>query len=428
MNAGTGKRGEGLAHPARVVAAKEIRANLLSYKFHVVILLSTALVATSFFVMGSDYKARLADHDLVKAKPGEPFAVNPPNPLSVFAKGLDEAMARSFEIGPVGVTVRAGQKSGNSVFAFFPAPDLLYVVRVVLSLVALLLGFDQVNREREDGTLRLVLANPVPRGAILMGKWLGNFVSLAVPFALIAALGAAVLALDPAFAFSGGQVLRLGLILALSLVYAAFFLSLGLLVSALTRRSSSALVVLLFAWALLVFVLPNLGTLVARQAVDVPSVRTLSEKRQQIWTREVLLRIRGEGDWASHVEAISAGNDALEADYRVKFDRLVRLSRALNRISPVASFVYAVTEIAGTGVGEEGAFRKEVLRHKNALVERSLAAPDGGAPDVPAFRYAYRPLGRVLAEGALFDAGWLAAGAVLLFALGHVAFVRYDVR
>lgn len=412
----------------RTVARKEVLANLLSYRFYVVILLAAVLVGTSLFVMARDYKARLADYDLVKPGPGEPIAVNPPNPLSIFAKGLDEAMARSFEAGPTGITVRAGQKSGNSIFAFFPTPDLLYIVRVVLSLVALLFGFDQINREKEDGTLRLVLANPVPRGAVLLGKWLGNFVSLAVPFLLVTALGVAVLALDPAIGFSAGGIVRLVLILALTLLYIAFFLSLGLLVSALTRRASSSLVILLFAWVLLVFVLPNLGTLVARQAVDVPSVRALSEKRQQIWTREVLLRIRGEGDWPSHVKAISAENDALEADYRVKFDRLVRLARSINRISPAAGFVYAATEIAGTGIGEESALKKEVIRYKNGLLDRTLASPDPGIADHPAFRYAYRPLDRVLAEGALVDAGWLAAAAVLLFALAHLAFVRYDVR
>jgi ABC-type transport system involved in multi-copper enzyme maturation permease subunit len=412
----------------RAIARKEILSNLLSYKFYVVILLAAVVVATSLFVMSRDYKDRLADYGLVRPKPGEPIAVNPPNPLAVFAKGLDEAMARSFEVGPTGITVRAGQKSGNSIFAFFPTPDLLYIVRVVLSLVALLFGFDQINREKEAGTLRLVLANPVPRSAVLIGKWVGNYASLAVPFLLVTVLGGTVLALDPAVRFSADQVLRLGLILVLTLVYVAFFLSLGILVSALTRRASSSLVVLLFAWVLLVFVLPNLGTLVARQMVDVPSTRALSEKRQQVWTREVLLRIRGQGDWASHVKAISAENDALEADYRVKFDRLVALSKNINRLSPVASFVYAATEIAGTGIGEEEAFKKEVVRYKNALIDRTLASPDAGVAETPAFRYAYRPLDRVLAGGALFDAGWLAASAILFFALSYLAFIRYDVR
>ena len=410
------------------IARKEILANLLSYKFYVVILLAAFLVATSFFIMTRDYKERLADYSLIRPKPGEPIAVNPPNPLSIFAKGLDEAMARSFEVGPTGISVRAGQKSGNTVFAFFPTPDFLYIVRVVLSLIALLFGFDQVSREKEAGTLRQMLANQTSRSTILIGKWAGNFLSLAVPFLLVTTLGIAVLGLDPDIRFSSDQVLRLGLILALTLVYIAFFLSLGILISTLTRRASSSIVILLFIWALLVFILPNLGTLIARQVVDVPSVRALSEKREQVWTREILLRIKGQGDMPSHVRTISAENDALEADYRVKFDRLVDLSKNINRISPVASFVYAVTEIAGTGIGEEGAFKGEVVRYKNAVLGKRLASPDLKSLEYPAFLYRYRQLGRVLASGALFDTAWLAAFGILFFALSYLAFVRYDVR
>jgi ABC-type transport system involved in multi-copper enzyme maturation permease subunit len=410
------------------IARKEILSNLLSYKFYVVILLAAVLVATSFFVMSRDYKERLADYSLIRPKPGEPIAVVPPNPLSIFAKGLDEAMARSFEVGPTGISVRAGQKSGNTIFAFFPTPDFLYIVRVVLSLIALLFGFDQVSREKEAGTLRQMLANQTSRSAILIGKWAGNFLSLAVPFLLVTTLGIAVLGLDPDIRFSSDQVLRLGLILALTLVYIAFFLSLGILISTLTRRASSSLVILLFVWALLVFVLPNLGTLVARQMVAVPSVRALSEKRQQIWTREILLRIKGQGDMPSHVRTISAENDALEADYRVKFDRLVNLSKNINRISPVASVIYAATEIAGTGIGEEGAFKNEVVRYKNAVLGKRLASPDLKSSEYPAFLYRYRPLGVILAGGALFDAAWLAVCGILFFALSYFVFIRYDVR
>ncbi|MDW7760547.1 MAG: ABC transporter permease subunit [Acidobacteriota bacterium] len=410
------------------VIKKEILSNLLSYKFYVVILLTAVLVVTSFFVMARDYKERLADYSLIRPKPGEPIAVNPPNPLSIFAKGLDEAMARSFEVSIIGIHVRSGQKSGNAVFAFFPAPDFLYIVRVILSLVALLFGFDQVSREKEAGTLRLMLANPASRGGILAGKWLGNFLTLAIPFFLVTMLGTAVVNLDPAIRLSADQALRLGLILILTLFYIAFFLSLGILVSTLTRRASSSLVILLFIWALLVFILPNLGTLIARQAVEVPSVRALSEKRSQIWTREILLLTRDVGDRASHIKAISAENDAIEADYRIRFDRLVELARTINRISPVAGFIYAATEIAGTGVGEEGAFKNEVVRYKNSLLDRTLASPDSGMADHPAFRYTYRPLDRILTGGALFDAAWLIVFNILFFALSHTAFVRYDVR
>ena len=412
------------------VARKEIVANLLSYKFFVVLLLMVLLVATSLFIMHRDFSGRMADYQLIRPEPGAPIAVVPPNPLSIFAKGLDDAMTRSFEIGVTGVDVRAGQSSGNIVYAFFPAPDFLYVVRVILSLVALLFGFDQISREREQGTLKLLLGGPVSRAQVLAGKWLGNFLSLSVPFLLVTLLGASVLLFDRDVRFSAGDLGRLALILALALLYLAFFLSLGLLVSALTRRAATSVIVLLFAWALLVFVLPNLGTLVARQFVSVPSVRALSEKRERTWTREVLLGLGERGNWAEHYRTISRENDRMEEDYRLKFERLVRLSRNINRLSPAASLLDAATEIAGTGIGEESRLKAEVVRYKNAIIDPIIADQAAGRREAryAAFTYRRRPLSEVFAAGALFDAAWLAVFNILAFALAYAGFVRYDVR
>jgi ABC-type transport system involved in multi-copper enzyme maturation permease subunit len=408
----------------KTIVRKEIAADLLSYKFFIVIGLASLLIFTGLFVMARDYKARMADYDLIKPKPGDPIAVLAPNPLSVLVKGLDEAMTRSFEVESVGIEVRAGQQSGNAVFAFFPAPDFLYIVKVVLSLVALLFGFDQISRERENGTLKLMFANPVSRAAVLAGKWLAHFLTLAVPFLIVTLLGLVVLALDPGFRLREGDGGRLALLLGICLAYVALFLSLGFLISAITRRSASTLVVLLLAWAGLVFILPNLGTLVARQAVDVPSVRSLSEKRAQIWTREVLLSLADRSTWDERIRTMNEEFDRLTEDYRVKFEKLVRLSKNLNRLSPAAGFVYAATEIAGTGIGEESRLKQEVIRYKNRVLEDIRL----GRKDTAAFSYRYRPIGRVLAEGGLVDIAWLVILAVFLFAAGFAAFVRYDVR
>jgi ABC-type transport system involved in multi-copper enzyme maturation permease subunit len=412
------------------IARKEILSNLLSYKFFIVLLLMVLLVATSLFVMHRDFAGRVADYQVIRPDPGAPIAVVPPNPLSIFAKGLENAITRSFEIGVTGIDVRAGQSSGNIIYDFFPAPDFLYVVRVVLSLVALLFGFDQISREREQGTLKLLVGGPVSRARVLLGKWVGNFLSLAVPFLLVTLLGAAVLLFDPNVRLDGDRLGRLGLILVLALLYLALFLSLGMLVSALTRRAATSVIVLLFVWALLVFILPNLGTLAARQFVHVPSVRALTEQREQTWTREVLLGIGKGGNLPERWRAISLENDRIEEDYRLKFDRLVRLSRTINRISPAASLLDAATEIAGTGIGEDIRLKAEVVRYKNAIIDEIIANQAAGRRDAPyqAFVYRPRPLAEIFAGGALVDLAWLAVLNILVFALAYAGFVRYDVR
>jgi len=410
------------------IARKEIVSNLLSYKFFIVIMLTIVLVFTSFFVMHKDFKERLSDYQLIRPNPEDPIAVLPPNTLSIFAKGLDEAMARSFEITPIGITVRAGQKSGNIVFSFFPTPDFLYVVKVILSLVALLFGFDQFSRERERGTLKLMLSNQVSRAGVLAGKWIGNFLSLTIPFLLVVLLGVAFLKLDREISFSAAQMARLAFILFLTVLYIGLFLSLGILISTLTRKTTSSVVALLFSWTLLVFIFPNIGTLLARQIVDVPSVLALSEKRDQIWTREILLGIQ-DGDFRTRYSQINTEQEKLEENYRNRFNRLVKISKGINRISPVASYVYAVTDLAGTGIGEEENLKKSVISYKNSILpDVSTAALERTETQYSAFQYRYRSVSEVLARGTLFDTAWLIFFNILFFALSYSALVRYDAR
>lgn len=410
------------------IARKEIVSNLLSYKFFIVIILTAVLVFTSFFIMYKDFKDRFFDYQIIKPEPEDPIAVLPPNPLSIFAKGLDEAMTRSFEITVIGITVRAGQKSGNLIFPFFPTPDFLYVVKVVLSLVALLFGFDQVSREKERGTLKLMLSNHIPRARVLAGKWIGNFLSLTVPFLLVVLLGFVLLNLDTDIQFSSTQLARAALILFVILLYIALFLSLGILISTLTRKAAVSVVALLFIWTLLVFIIPNLGTLFARQIVDVPSVVGLSEKRNQIWTREVLLGLN-DRNLRDHYARINSEQEMLEEDYRNRFNSLVRLSKNINRVSPAASLVYAVTDLAGTGIGEEENLKKTVISYKNSILsDVSDSVLERSPQQYPAFQYRYRTLAEVFARGSLFDTAWMIIFNILFFALSYFAFARYDVR
>ena len=62
--------------------------------------------------------------------------------------------------------------------------DWAFVIGYVLSLIALLFTFDAISSERESGTLRLMLANSVPRHTILIGKFLGALISVSIPFTL----------------------------------------------------------------------------------------------------------------------------------------------------------------------------------------------------------------------------------------------------
>ncbi len=411
------------------IIKKEILQNLTSYKFTIIIILSIVLILVSMFIMSRDYKLRVENYEILQPKSNEPIAIAPPSPLSIFAKGLDENLTRSYEIR-FGGQIRVGskQQSVNNLFRLFTTPDLLYVIKVILALCAMLFAFDMLCGEKESGTLKLTLSNHLNRPLVILGKWIGGFTSFIVPFFLAILVGTIFILFSPQIEFDGEAWLKLGMFLFSSMIYLAIFFSLGLLISSFTTRSASSLVISLFAWTLLLFVIPNLGNILARQFVKIPSVQQLEVRRQQFWIKEVFEAINKGKDWKEAEANISSENDKLINNYRSRFNQLVTLSQNITRFSPAAAFTYLATDIAGTGIFEERRLKQAVVEYKSQVWNKPTDSDGNIIGEFPAFSYERRSLTQVLNFSGMSNLLILILFNVLFFAAAYVVFLRYDVR
>lgn len=129
------------------------------------------------------------------------------------------------------------------------AVSLLNLVQYLVPLLGLLLGHDLIVNEREEGTLRLLLAGGVSRARCLMGKFLGGCFTLAVPLVLGFAIAGTVVGLA---AKDNGLAPFLRLAVS-GLVLAVLFLGLGLAVSTFCRTRVQSLVAALLLWGVAVF-------------------------------------------------------------------------------------------------------------------------------------------------------------------------------
>ena len=136
----------------------------------------------------------------------------------------------------------------------------------LVPLIALLISFDAVAGEVERGTLPLHLTYPLGRGELLLGKLLAQLcvVTLAVSLGFAVAAGVAW--------FSSGEGIVRGLpalfrLIWTSVLLGAAFLSLGHVMSALSRRPSGAAGMAIGLW-LVAIVLYDLGLLAAIVADD----------------------------------------------------------------------------------------------------------------------------------------------------------------
>lgn len=124
------------------------------------------------------------------------------------------------------------------------ALSLLNLVLYMAPLLALLLGITGMAADREDGALEVLLAQPIGRASVVLGKFCGLGAALAA--ALLGGFGAAgiVIGIAGADADVGGYLMLIARALGLGLA----FLSIGLWIAAATGNRSRALTVGLMIW------------------------------------------------------------------------------------------------------------------------------------------------------------------------------------
>ena len=145
-------------------------------------------------------------------------------------------------------------------------------------------AYDALAGEYENGTLRLVLTHPVRRGKILVAKYVSAMLCLIVPLLISLLLSLILLTTSTSIALNTDDFLRIGGIILTSIVYLSVFYLMGLLISAVTRRTSTALMLSMFVWGFLVLVYPNMILAVIPQH-EAPQERKTSaySKIEQMW-------------------------------------------------------------------------------------------------------------------------------------------------
>jgi Cu-processing system permease protein len=162
----------------------------------------------------------------------------------------------AFTVLAVGVSFLSLSGVGSHGFAGFgrTAAGLLNLVMLVVPLMALTAGAGSIAGERERGTLLYLLAQPVSRTQVLLGKYLGLAAALVCSLCIGFGISGGVLAWRAGGVGVGAYALLVGLTALLALA----MLSIGVLISVVSRRSAVATGLGLFVWLALVF-LSDLG-------------------------------------------------------------------------------------------------------------------------------------------------------------------------
>jgi ABC-2 type transport system permease protein len=139
-----------------------------------------------------------------------------------------------------------------------PLPSFASVLGFLVPLVAIGLGFDAVNGEFNRRTLSRVLAQPIYRDALLLGKFLAGLATLAIAlltlWLLVVGLGLVTLGVPP----SSEEVLRGASFLIVTIVYGGLWLAVAMLCSVFFRSAATSALTALGLWLLLSVLWPLL--------------------------------------------------------------------------------------------------------------------------------------------------------------------------
>ena len=462
------------------IIRKEILDNINSPKFVFTFLLCTILILLSVYTGINNYRSELREYNAAVALNKKNLENQPnyqalaglgtkitrsPQVLGTIITGIQDAVGRQATVNiAYDPSLIDSKYNSNPVLAIFGELDLTLIVKIVLSLLAILFTFDAIVGEKEQGTLKLNLSYRVPRDQMILGKTIGGFISLLVPLVIPFVMGLLILVVYPDVSFSGEDWMRIGMIAGLFVLYLSVFFTLGMLVSTLTSRSASSLFILLFIWVTFIFVIPKIAVIAAGHFNPIPSVHEITAQKDaflqgisgttQTEVREWMKDNPGDGtpEWQDkfrkYIEDVQQNataqidrkNAELESEYQAKRNKQQMLALYLSRISPASALTFGAMSMGKTGIHEHERFLNSIKSYKpvftkwanarmmrNISFDRNAEQPKPDISDMPQHEFKPASLRDSFAQ-AIPDFAVLILMIIVFFTGAFVSFLRYDVR
>jgi ABC-type transport system involved in multi-copper enzyme maturation permease subunit len=415
----------------KVVAAREFLDNLLNLRFITGLVLCLVVTVACIAILAHNYRSELADYSR-RVNMQDDFLSHYATRDALVVTNRQQKPPERFRPLIVGIPPDEALKSfdDNPLSILFPPLDLLFIVTIVMTVLALLFSYDAVTGERQRGTLRLVISNSVSRTTILLGKFLGGTASLLIPFLLALLVGVLYINLNPSIQWTASAWAELGLLAVASITFVTLFYLLGLTVSTFSRYSAVSILNCLFVWVLLILAIPNLAPYISAQVYHIPSINEM-ERRFEEMERDSL-KLAGQrnaevtkdfqrryGKLFAELEAMGdAGSgrqkavqqraatdpeframmeafreaqlqatqpifaarteakNRLRQDLETQAARQTKLAKVLACISPLADFTYVARDLTGTGLLAlehferiSGSYEREVINYAAKKVQ-----------------------------------------------------------
>ena len=250
-------------------------------------------------------------------------------------------------------------------------------------MLGIAFGFDAINGERSERTLPRLIAQPIHRDAVIIGKFVSGLALMGLVLGAVTLLAAGVAFFSLGVTVGPDEIARLIAWFVVALAYLGFWLAFAMLCSVVVRRAATSALAAIALWIVLTLFAALLVGIVANFLAPVPATATTD---QQIANAEL----------SSDLQRISPGTLYAEASQylldptvqSVDVGALVAQQsndRAIPSVLPLdQSLLLALAPGRGAHCPERRLLRVG-LRRVHAPGGQSLAAPcaDFGVPGSP---------------------------------------------
>ena len=416
---------------------KEMMHHILSVRFIALLVMCALLIPLNFHINYHRYLQRQVDYqEAVKKENNKDPAEQPwtrrqitdpnlavsklilkPTPLSVFGTGLESALPSYLGMTRNGIQRGEAALSTAPIAFLFGHLDFVFVVSTVFSLLALLFTFDAVAGEKEAGTVRVTLANALPRDIFLWSKLIGGYLIFIIPFLVSLLIGLLLLA-SQGFPLGETDIFpRLLWLICVSLLYIGVFFAVGAVISIYFDISKTALIVAFTVWVFAVLILPRVGFLTAQVVAPVPTAESVyrekaahrAESRASLEAErnKISSKLIQDMNIMSGVSMVGVGPDFMEkinekmspmeeaarlkyrdfasqldGRYQQKRKRQDQIGINLSRITPTASFISLATDATQTGQVKRNTYFQTGNRYYDTLdAEMFSKMSEGGVTE-----------------------------------------------
>ncbi|MEM9846806.1 MAG: ABC transporter permease subunit, partial [Bacteroidota bacterium] len=193
-------------------------------------------------------------------------------PLSFFDYGMDSYLGNAvFLEAHRQNTINFSEASLSSSLLRFGEISAALILQLLVPLLLFFWGFSLIAKEREQGTLQLLLAQGTSWSELIIGKTLGLFylsLVLLLP-SVVVALG--LLFFHPSFTETPDVVLSFGTLAMGYLIYLFIMSLLAVWISATCQTSKTALIQLIGCWLFFTLMLPKLAQVTGQVFYPSPS-------------------------------------------------------------------------------------------------------------------------------------------------------------